>query len=74
MVYLKNLPVWERLLRLALGLVTAACGLLGIGGPLGWGLVAVGVGIALTGALGFCPACALAGRRLDQHARQGGGQ
>jgi hypothetical protein len=37
---------------------------------LGWAVTAGGIGAALTGIFGFCPACALAGRRLKQRARQ----
>ena len=64
MFYVKNLPMWERSLRIGGGAAAAVYGLLNIGGALGWVIVAGGVGAALTGVLGFCPACALAGRRL----------
>jgi hypothetical protein len=66
MPYLKrNLPAWERALRLAAGalLALAAWRLL----PAGT-LTAAGFGgaalLAATAVAGFCPACALAGRRL----------
>ena len=65
MVYLKrNLPRWERLSRLAAGVGLAGATLLGL--PLGWGawLSLAGAAIlALTGVVGFCPACALVGRK-----------
>ena len=64
MFYVKNLPMWERSLRIGGGIAAAVYALLNIGGVLGWVIVACGVGAALTGILGFCPACALAGRRL----------
>lgn len=66
MFYLKrNLPAWERLFRLA------AAVLLAIGAAVwmpshwpawvGWASAA---GMGATALLGFCPACALVGRRL----------
>lgn len=64
MLYLKNLPAWERLLRNAVGLALVAYALLGTTGPWTWVLVVAAVILILTGVVGFCPACALAGRRL----------
>jgi hypothetical protein len=64
MVYVKNLPMWERSLRIGAGIAVAAYGAFGMCGTGGWAVVALGAGAALTGVLGFCPACALAGRRL----------
>lgn len=71
MIYVKNLPLWERLLRFGFGMAAAVYAALNIGGALGWAIAAGGVGAVLTGIFGFCPACALAGRRLKQRARQG---
>lgn len=71
MLYVKNLPMWERSLRIGLGTAAAAYAVLNIGGVLGWAIVAGGVGAALTGIFGFCPACALAGRRLEKRTQQG---
>lgn len=64
MLYRKNMGGRERLARALGGALIAACalGLLGLT-PLGGVLAASGLGTALTGWLGFCPACALAGRR-----------
>jgi len=62
--YVKNLPGWERILRVGGGGAVAAYGLFAFGGTLGWALAAGGAGLALSGAIGFCPMCALAGRRL----------
>ena len=73
MIYVKNLPLWERSLRIGLGMAAAAYAVLNLDGVLGWTIAAGGVGAALTGLFGFCPACALAGRRLKQRARQGQG-
>jgi hypothetical protein len=71
MLYIKNLPLWERLLRIAAGAAAAAYGLLNMAGAPGWVVAVIGVGIALTGMVGFCPACALAGRRLEKRSREG---
>lgn len=64
MLYVKNVPVWERVLRVALSLALAAAALWLWPGLLGWGVAGACAGFALTGLVGFCPACALVGRRL----------
>jgi hypothetical protein len=65
MFYVKNVPNWERVLRLlaGIGLLAASLGLLG-GGWQGWGAGLGGVGLTLSGLFGFCPACAMVGRKL----------
>ncbi len=68
MLYVKNLPLWERLLRIGAGAALAAYALIS---ESGWVIAAGGVGMALTGMFGFCPACALAGRRLEKRLQQG---
>lgn len=70
MIYVKNLPLWERLLRIGVGTVAAAYATLSVGGVLGGAIAAGGIGAALTGIFGFCPACVLAGRRLKLRAQQ----
>jgi len=69
MLYAKNLPRWERWLRVGCGAAVAAYAPAGAGGMLGWVLAAGGVGLALSGVFGFCPMCALAGRRLAKRER-----
>ena len=64
MLYVKNLPTWERVLRVALGAALAAGALVLWPGLVGWVVAGACAGMALSGLLGFCPACALAGRRL----------
>ncbi|MEQ1814445.1 MAG: DUF2892 domain-containing protein [Candidatus Nitrotoga sp.] len=67
MFYTKNVPNWERVLRIILGLM-------GLGyAVMNWGVsgLAVGLGImgamlAMTGLFGFCPMCAMVGRKLDK--------
>jgi hypothetical protein len=63
----KNLPGWERTARVIAGITMMACGFLlhGLAGtPLGYVVAAGGAGALLTGFVGFCPACAMVGRKL----------
>jgi hypothetical protein len=77
MFYRKNLPGWERVMRSVGGVVMIAYGLFGMPGLLGMpglpsmpgamaGYVIAGIGAVaiLTGFFGFCPMCAMVGRRL----------
>ena len=57
-----NVPAFERLVRILLGVGTSAYAYFGLPGP-SILLVAMGACVALTGLVGFCPACALVGRR-----------
>lgn len=67
MFYVKNVPNWERALRIIAGLMALAFA------AISWGTssLAVGAGVmgamlAMTGMVGFCPMCALAGRKLGK--------
>ena len=67
MLFNKNLPVWERALRSIAGLLMIAFGLLApglTGNPIGYIIAAGGALAILTGFVGYCPACAVVGRRL----------
>ena len=66
MLYVKNLPLWERLLRTGAGASILVYAYMNVDGVMGWFIMATGVGTAVTGIFGFCPACAMAGRRLDR--------
>ena len=71
MVYMKNVPGWERLLRGLTGLGMAGAGYLLFGLTwMGLGIAAMGVIVVVTGKIGFCPLCAMAGRRIDKAARK----
>jgi len=64
MFYRKNVGPKEGWGRLLGGALIVACSLTLIGTtPLGLVLVASGVFTALTGLIGFCPACAMVGRK-----------
>jgi hypothetical protein len=70
MFYRKNMGSRESWVRVLGGALVVACSLTQVGlTPLGWGLAASGVFMALTGLFGFCPACALAGRKPPEGPR-----
>ena len=68
MFYPKNVPNWERAIRVVLGIVLIAIVLVqqpfGILGAII--LIASGILTAATGFVGWCPACALVGRKIKQ--------
>lgn len=64
MFYRKNVGPKERWARGLTGAVMVACGLLGLGAtPLGLLVACAGVVTVVTGLVGFCPACAMVGRK-----------
>jgi hypothetical protein len=58
----RNLPLWERVLRVAVGLGIVVWAGLTVG-IVSWIAGATAVTMVLTAFVGFCPACALVGRR-----------
>jgi DUF2892 family protein len=65
MFYRNNLPGWERAMRVVAGVVLIAWGLLAFPAePLGYVIAASGATAIITGFFGFCPMCAMAGRKL----------
>jgi hypothetical protein len=65
MMYFKtNLPGWERAIRIAMGIMVAGLAYLYAPSPMmTWVGIAMGVMFAGTGFVGFCPMCAMVGRR-----------
>ncbi len=64
MWYRKNVYRAEGWGRLLAGALMALCGVYGFHlTPLGWLLVGAGVYTAATGLFGYCPACAMVGRK-----------
>lgn len=65
MFYLKrNVPGWERAMRVALGVTAAGLAVAYAPAPLAlWAGVAGGLTFAVTGLVGFCPMCAMVGRK-----------
>ncbi|MGO4381261.1 YgaP family membrane protein [Pseudoduganella sp. RAF53_2] len=72
MFYVKNVPGWERVLRVIVGLAVVAWSLLALGGTWGAIIALSAAGIVASGLFGFCPACALVGRRLDKARKANG--
>ena len=58
-----NVPTTERVIRVLLGLALALYAWVAVAPP-NVVFAATDMCIALTGVVGFCPACALVGRRL----------
>nr|WP_315258427.1 DUF2892 domain-containing protein [uncultured Duganella sp.] len=71
MFYVKNVPGWERVLRAVVGLAVVYAGLVLLGGVWGTVVALSAAGIVASGLIGFCPMCAMVGRRLDRAAKQG---
>ena len=70
MPYRRNVGSKEGVARVLAGAVMVACSLTQIGmTPVGWLLAAGGALLALTGVLGYCPACAIAGSKPVQGPR-----
>ena len=65
MFYLKrNVPGWERAIRVALGVAAAGLAVAWAPAPVGmWIGIAGGLTFAVTGLVGFCPMCAMVGRK-----------
>jgi hypothetical protein len=71
MFYQKNVPQWERWLRIIASVLLAAYGLLGGLSPIIAGVVLFSaVFLLVTGFIGFCPACAMVGRKLANNAKK----
>jgi hypothetical protein len=70
MFYTKNVPGWERVVRVILGVVVAVLSLTFLKGIAGIFVAVAAVGIVFSGLVGFCPACAMVGRRLDKQAKR----
>lgn len=67
MFYVKNVPNWERALRLLMGLLALGFAAMNWGtSGLAMGAGVVGAMLAMTGLVGFCPMCAMVGRKLDK--------
>lgn len=66
MFYVKNVPNWERALRLGVGVMALVFVAMNWGSGLAAGAGVMGAVLAVTGLVGWCPMCALAGRKLDK--------
>ncbi|MBE7942176.1 MULTISPECIES: DUF2892 domain-containing protein [Ramlibacter] len=66
MFYAKNVPAWERILRLVMGAMALGFAAMSWGAPLAMAAGVMGAVLAMTGLVGFCPMCAMVGRKLDK--------
>ena len=64
-LYVKNVPPIERALRGLVAVVGVGLAFAFLHAPLSFFAAATAFGLALTGLVGFCPMCALVGRRLE---------
>lgn len=64
-MFRRNLPNWERLARAAVAIaVLISVAVAPLSGIVGWIAGLGGASLLISSLIGFCPACALAGRRL----------
>lgn len=64
MLFFKNVPPVERVLRLFAGIAIIAVGWVEYQGQIfGYTLIASGIIAIMTGFVGFCPMCAMVGRK-----------
>ena len=68
MLYVKNIPAWERVLRIVMGVMALGFAAMNWGVTLAVGAGVMGVVLSMTGLIGFCPMCAMVGRKLDKGA------
>lgn len=66
MLYVKNVPTMERVIRVLMGIGLLVAALLWLGpNAKGWVIGAVGMMATIGGLVGWCPMCAMAGRKLE---------
>ena len=72
MFFRKNLPMWERVIRTVVGLGVTALPFVVPVAPelLKWLLIASGISFVAMGFVGFCPMCAMVGRRPVESSRK----
>ncbi len=69
MLYPKNVPNIERILRIGLGIVLVVIAVTGgLSGLAVGGLFFTAGFVVITGFIGWCPACALIGRKIKHKA------
>lgn len=66
MLYVKNVPTAERVIRVMMGVALLGGALVWLGPTTGgWVVGAMGMMAAVSGLIGWCPMCAMAGRKLE---------
>jgi hypothetical protein len=66
MWYVKNVPNSERVARVLCGMTGAGAAFALLSGPWAWMAAAAAVCLTASGLVGFCPMCAMVGRRLPK--------
>lgn len=66
MWYVKNVPNGERVARVLCGVTSAGMAFALMSGPWAWLGAAAAAGITVSGLVGFCPMCAMVGRKLPR--------
>ncbi len=67
MLFVKNVPNWERILRILMGIAALVMAYRSWGtSTLGLIVAAAAAMIAVSGLVGYCPMCAMVGRKLDK--------
>nr|WP_314860688.1 DUF2892 domain-containing protein [uncultured Undibacterium sp.] len=61
----KNVPVWERIIRIIAGATAVGASFYFLSGTIAIVAALSAVGISLTGLVGFCPMRAMVGHRID---------
>lgn len=69
MLYVKNLPNWERVIRLAAGAVAAWASVHYLQGPLSIVAAVAAAGTAVSGLFGYCPMRAVLRRKPGNQGR-----
>jgi hypothetical protein len=70
MFYRKTLPGWEGGVRLVGAAVMGLCAMQFAGTPAAWAFGVTGAVFATTSVAGFCPFCAIGGRKLKAREKQ----
>jgi DUF2892 family protein len=66
--YRKNVYAWEQIVRFVVGAAMIGGGFYYLAGWTAWLVAALALYMLLTGIFGYCPACAMIGRRpIDSH-------
>ena len=60
-IYRKNIGGLHQAVRVVLGAAVAIAAFVYLSGPAAWAVALSGAGFALTGLVGYCPMCAMAG-------------
>lgn len=63
-LYVKNVPPAERFARVVAASAAVGAGILWLSSPWSWLVALAAVSLLVTGLVGYCPMCAMVGRRL----------